>query len=132
MLRESALTGLVAGSGNGHAQSFVRALGVVDRQPVVEETLSSAERGWGVSVEHFGLKRAVKAFVLALSLRMARAAVEDADTQAQEPDGEECIRSAFLATPAGTVVHEQSVGQSARLEDGAEFALDGVEILSGA
>jgi hypothetical protein len=67
---------------------LVRAFGVVDGTPAIEGALSMRQIAQVATGDDVSFEGAMKTFVLALSLRVTRAAMDDAHTAAQEPDTE--------------------------------------------
>jgi hypothetical protein len=73
----------------------------------------------GVTREQLHFERSMKAFLLALSLRMIRPSVQNAHAQSQQPDGERSIPGPLgHVAPRGTFIAEDGLGQSVTLERG--------------
>src|SRR5215207_210014 len=83
-----ARTELIASDWSSHGEGLVRALGVVDGTPAIEGALSMRQIAQVETGDDVGFEGAMKTFVLALSLRVTRAAMNDADAAAQEPHPE--------------------------------------------
>ena len=107
---------------------------VVEVAVGAEAVLGLGEVGPVVTGEQVRLEGAVEAFVLALSLRVERSAVDDMHAQAQQPDGE-CGVLGSAAGPGRSVVAEDLFGQAvtgenvfeARMHGGSLFVRAGFE-----
>src|ERR1700674_289130 len=95
----------------GHRDRLMRPLVIVDLPPAVERALTRGQIREGGAVQDLGLERAMKAFVLALGLRMVGPAVRHAHAQAHKPYRKRRERAATGITPGSAIVHEHRIGQ---------------------
>ena len=84
-------------------------------------------------VKQFNFEGAVEAFLFTLGLRMERPAMEDIDSQAQQPDSQLSIaRRALDASPRAAVIAENATGQAVTSKDALQASLDRRSALIGA
>jgi len=123
-LGPGARAGRVAGGGRGHVEGVVWTLLVVDRPPLIEDLLAVGQITQIVAAQDLGLERAMKALFLALGLGMIGSAVEDADAQPDQPDGQRGPLAAATA-PGRGVVAEQVLGQAVALKETLQVGAHG-------
>ena len=89
----------------------MRSLVVVARAPVVEGTLAFGEIAEAAPADHLGLEGAVEALLLALGLRMTRAAVQHSDAEPHQPDAEAGQRFAARIAQGGPLSISMASGK---------------------
>src|SRR5262245_5116618 len=132
-LREGPWARLISFCRRRHAEGLVRPLMVIARPPFVEGALIVGEIPKAFIVDHFPLQGAVEALILALRLRMKRAAVQDLDAQPHQPDAEGGIGVVVAAiAPWWTIVHQHGERQPVAAEGRREVPTHSLALLIGA
>src|SRR5512134_1777761 len=86
LLGKRSRTRSVAAGGHLHVQSLMGPHMIVAMAPLVKSALHVLKVGKHSLGQHFKFQTAMKAFVLALRLRMVRTAMADANTEMQQPN----------------------------------------------
>ena len=115
---------LIARDRGGHGQRLMRAFGVVDGTPAIEGALSMRQIAQIETGDDVGFEGAMKAFVLALSLGVTRAAMNDADAEAQEPDPERSPALQRGVPPGRAIVTEDLARHAIALEGPLKIGTD--------
>src|SRR5438132_1269295 len=101
-VRVRARTGLVPARRDGHLQGLVWALQIVDIPPPMQVCLAVRHVAKDLVAQDFGDQGAVKAFILALSLRMIGARVAHLDAQADQPRRQRRVGMRLIRAPRRT------------------------------
>src|SRR5256885_7843177 len=110
--RKRAGADLITTGRHRHPQSLVGALVIIDLAPQVKAGLHRGVIPVTAALQHFQLQGAMEALFLALSLRMIRATMTDANAQAQQPDGQRGIGMVRVISPRRPVIHQHALRQS--------------------
>lgn len=130
--RKSARTGRISTGRNVEFERLVRPQAIVTIAPGIERALNVEQIGEEAITEDFELKSAMEALFFALSLRVIRTTMSDADTELKEPDIENCIGRIEVIAPGSAVVHKDFVRKSIALESQRKELLYGGTLLVGA
>src|SRR5438874_4598834 len=110
--RKRAGADLITTGRHRHPQSLVGALVIIDLAPQGKAGLHRGVIPVTAALQHFQLQGAMEALFLALSLRMIRATMTDANAQAQQPDGQRGIGMVRVISPRRPVIHQHALRQS--------------------
>src|SRR5882672_7477097 len=106
------------------AQGFMRALGIVNGPPAIKGSLDLGLIAPATAGQHFGLERSMKAFFLALGLRMICPAMTGADAQAHQPHVQGSV-FVSAAAPRRAVIPEYAGGQAIAAKGANHMPLHG-------
>jgi hypothetical protein len=94
------------------------ALMIIDGSPLIEGILTHRQVSQITPGEHFRFERSMKAFVFTLCLGVIRAAVNDPDTNLQQPDSKGRITATGIpAAPGRTIIGQDRLRQAITLEN---------------
>src|SRR5215469_5952871 len=127
-----ALAGLVATQRSFHPQSFMGSLRIVYRTPLIEGLLHMRAIAPAASSKHLDLQGTMETFLFALSLRMVRPTVMDADAKAHQPRVHRRILSGARGAPGRTVVPQDFVWQAVGAKGARQMGLRCGLLLIGA
>jgi len=131
LLWECSKTGAIAVGWDGHADCFVRAIGVVEVAPLVEALLAVFKVAEASTTYDFGLERAMEPLIFALSLRMIGAAMGNPNAELHKPYGQGRPRRTRSVSPWSAVIHDHGFRQAITSEDFAQSILDRLPRLIG-
>lgn len=93
-----------------HVKSLMGAYGIVNLAPLVKTMLTMFQVPKNTIFYHLGIESPVKSLVLSLGLRVRGPAMDNTDSQADQPDGK--MSMGAIKTPGRTIVHQHALGET--------------------
>src|SRR6185295_18325395 len=129
LLRKRTLTRLIATGRHRHRQRFMWSHVIVTVPPFVKAQLHPLKVSKHLLRQDFNFQTPVKAFVFALSLRMVRPTVTDADSQPQQPHRQGRVLMLAVIAPRRSIVHQHPLRQTIATKSNNQLLLHGPGLL---